>query len=261
MCRIAVFSMGILKNEYNYILNLLEWLEERQGGDGNGLSWWNNKKQCLCRMFGEKIEVESILKKLIELNLKNEIMIMFHTRLASAGYVSDENCQPLRIDKTSSLCHNGTWGGYHPFKTYFYMTGKYSLKEYIGKSDTSVLVDIIKERGEDFLNSLLSGVILLQKENEITLYKHNGSFEYIDHSGEIVYASAFDYKESGIMEFSDASIISLGRKDFVVKSGKPPAKKSRALGSDFWRGSGGKYIGSHGTFTPVSPAWGGGQSI
>ena len=111
MCRLAMMNNeGISYIERHYGLeNLFDYLEMQLGGHGNGVciiyndgSYYINKGVNL----NNKAIVDTIMDEISDIK-----WVIYHTRLASVGNVSDSNCHPFE-DKGRVIAMNGTERNY-----------------------------------------------------------------------------------------------------------------------------------------------------
>ena len=95
MCRLAMMdNKGIRYIEENYGLeNLFNYLERQLGGHGNGVCFIYNDGSYFIRK-GVNLTNEEIAEEVL-LKIKHLKWIIYHTRLASVGSISDENCHPF----------------------------------------------------------------------------------------------------------------------------------------------------------------------
>lgn len=111
MCRLAMLNnAGISYIEREYGLeNLFDYLEMQLGGHGNGVcviyndgSYYINKGTELTN----KAIVDSIMAEISDIK-----WVIYHTRLASVGSISDSNCHPFE-DDGRVIAMNGTERNY-----------------------------------------------------------------------------------------------------------------------------------------------------
>lgn len=107
MCRLALMNNeGIKHIEENYGLeNLFNHLEKQLGGHGNGICFIYKDGSYFIRK-GVHLTNEEIAEEVL-MKLKHIKWIIYHTRLASIGSISDKNCHPFN-NNGRILAMNGT---------------------------------------------------------------------------------------------------------------------------------------------------------
>lgn len=105
MCRLVLMNKcGEKEIEKNYGLsNFLKFLEEQMGGHGNGYALMR-KGRITELNKGVKLSVKEISRVIRKSDYD---WCIFHTRLASVGEKSDNNCHPFRRN-TEVMAMNGT---------------------------------------------------------------------------------------------------------------------------------------------------------
>lgn len=111
MCRLAMMNNeGIKYIESWYGLeNLFNYLERQLGGHGNGVCFIYNDGSYYVHKgvnLSNKEIAEEVLMKINYIK-----WIIYHTRLASVGSISDENCHPFE-NKGRVMAMNGTERNY-----------------------------------------------------------------------------------------------------------------------------------------------------
>lgn len=111
MCRLAMMNnAGIRHIEENYGLdNLFNYLEEQLGGHGNGICFIYNNGSYFIRK-GVKLSNEEIAEEVL-MKINHLKWIIYHTRLASIGSISDKNCHPFN-NEGRVMAMNGTERNY-----------------------------------------------------------------------------------------------------------------------------------------------------
>lgn len=204
MCRIAVLPAGYKGKK---IVSLLNHLEKEKGGDGNGFSWVDN---------ANKYQIVKGLK--VKNNFINKIqpnseMVLYHTRLVSAGEKDDANCHPFYTsdgDKPFTMCHNGTWTTHSEYKKILLMLSKISVIDYKDWSDTRLMAWLIENQGIDRLNLPSSGVWVQYFGDHAVVHVKSGDFCAYKIGKKWIYASEFpedDYKE--VWEFQSDSVVKI----------------------------------------------------
>ena len=105
MCRVLLMNkQGEKEIEKVYGLDkYLKYLEKQLGGHGNGFALMKNKKIIKLEK-GVNLDVRDIANVFRKTNYD---WAVFHTRLASVGTISDNNCHPF-IRKNTVIAMNGT---------------------------------------------------------------------------------------------------------------------------------------------------------
>ena len=111
MCRLAMMNnKGIRYIEENYGLeNLFDYLERQLGGHGNGICFIYNDGSYFIRKGVELTNAE--IAEEVLMKIKHIKWIIYHTRLASVGSISDRNCHPFN-NNGRVLAMNGTERNY-----------------------------------------------------------------------------------------------------------------------------------------------------
>lgn len=107
MCRLALMNnAGIRYIEEHYGLeNLFNHLERQLGGHGNGICFIYKDGSYFIRK-GVELTNEEIAEEVL-MKLKHIKWIIYHTRLASIGKISDKNCHPFS-NNGRVMAMNGT---------------------------------------------------------------------------------------------------------------------------------------------------------
>ena len=111
MCRLALMNnKGIRYVEREYGLeNLFDYLERQLGGHGNGICFIYNDGNYYVKK-GVNLTNAEIAKDVMS-EIKNIKWIIYHTRLASVGNISNRNCHPF-VDNGRVMAMNGTERNY-----------------------------------------------------------------------------------------------------------------------------------------------------
>lgn len=194
MCRLAMMNnAGIKHIEEEYGLeNLFNYLEKRLGGHGNGIcfiykdgSYEINKGVNLTN----KEIVEEIIAK-----MKRIKWIIYHTRLASIGRISDRNCHPFE-DNGRVMAMNGTERKYTIVDKYLTDTENILLStENItnGTKDyNSVFLGY--ENGKVFANKNFGSLKYIACRNHGKIFASDFPAEYYD--TDVVYEAPECYRE------------------------------------------------------------------
>ena len=107
MCRLALLNNeGIMYIEENYGLErFFDHLEAQLGGHGNGVGFIYNDGSYFVRK-GVNLTNEDIAEEVLR-KIKHIKWIIYHTRLASVGSISNKNCHPF-VDNGRIMAMNGT---------------------------------------------------------------------------------------------------------------------------------------------------------
>lgn len=178
MCRLAMMNNeGIRYIEREYGLEaLFDYLEKQLGGHGNGVCLIYNDGSYQINK-GVRLANEDIVNDIFY-NIDSIKWIIYHTRLASVGNISNGNCHPFE-DDGRVMAMNGTERNY----------------------------DVIDEHLTDTENILLStdnitdgtmeykSVFLGYENGKVFANKNCGSLKYIScENGGKIFASTFPYE-------------------------------------------------------------------
>ena len=190
MCRLALLNKeGINYIESNYgLTEFFNYLEASQGGDGNGYCIiYDNGKASIKK--GIALTNEEITADILK-DYQHIKWVLYHTRLASMGNISNKNCHPFRCGN-NILMMNGTEGGIRAF-----------IKD--NKTDTETILNICIQLGVDIAKATknLNSVFVGYSNGKVFAHRNNGSLEYLHHNSKtIIFASEFlpeQYKEDNI---------------------------------------------------------------
>ncbi len=182
MCRIFVSPSNTLTFKKSDLWGFFLRLEKVGGRDGNGVYNFTTKE------LWKKCDKMPIVANI-------DGGIMFHTRMATNGYVRDYNCQPFDTERYV-LVHNGVFSD---IENYARLLGfNFSEKKY---SDSWMMSFVVEKVGIwDFYNAIKDeyfGVIVIydKKVDKIYLLKGSGGFTYAKFEGGThIYASSLlDY--------------------------------------------------------------------
>lgn len=175
MCRLAMMNNeGIKYVEANYGLeNLFNYLERQLGGHGNGICYIYNDGSFFIRK-GVELTNEEIAEEVM-MKLRNLKWIIYHTRRASVGNITDRNCHPFK-NNGRVLAMNGTERNYTVTNS--------SLTD----TENILLSTDNLTKGTRNYRSVFIGY----ENGKVFANKNNGSLEYIpcDNGGKI-FASTF----------------------------------------------------------------------
>lgn len=187
MCRLAMMNnVGIRYVEKKYGLeNLFNYLERQLGGHGNGICFiYNDGTYHIDK--GVNLTNNEIVRNIL-LDIDNIKWIIYHTRLASVGNISDMNCHPFE-DRGKVLAMNGTE------RNYVVMNGNLTDTENILLSSNTILNDTKKYHS----------VFLGYENGRVFANKNYGSLEYMNcENGGRIFASTFPieyYKNDVVYE-------------------------------------------------------------
>lgn len=175
MCRLALMNnAGIKYIEKEYGLeNLFNYLERQLGGHGNGICFIYNDGSYFIRK-GVNLTNEEITEEVLR-KLKHIKWIIYHTRLASVGNISDRNCHPFN-NNGRVLAMNGTE------RNYIVVNNKLTDTENI-----LITTDNLTKDTREY-----HSVFLGYENGKVFANKNYGSLEYIPcENGGRVFASTF----------------------------------------------------------------------
>lgn len=175
MCRLAMMdNKGIRYVEKKYGLeNLFDYLEMQLGGHGNGICFIYKDGSYFIRK-GVNLSNEDIAEEVL-MKIKHLKWIIYHTRLASVGNISDRNCHPFN-NNGRVLAMNGTE------RNYTVINKKLTDTENILLSTENITEDT---RGRH-------SVFLGYENGKVFANKNDGSLEYMTcENGGKVFASTF----------------------------------------------------------------------
>lgn len=167
-----------------FITDVMERLEEKRGGDGNGIWYcsadgWRVEK-------GNKMEVEEAAA----LADTSRGAALFHTRKVSKGAKLSEYCHPFIVrwhdskgeERTGALVHNGTWDEYETYIPALLWNRQVSPMMAWDMSDTAVAAEWVRHLGPEFLLSL-------PDDSGCWVYSETGTNQAVMHAyGNIVQA-------------------------------------------------------------------------
>ena len=192
MCRLALFDRnGIDHIESTVgINNLFDHLELSLGGHGNGYFMLFNDGKIRVKK-GVKVTNEEITEDILK-NYNNIKWVMYHTRLASLGTISNDNCHPFIGKNKDVLMMNGT---------------EYNVKNFIkdNKTDTETILEMCNmlkidiAQGTKNFNSVFLGYSYRNKK--VFANRNNGRLEFLKRDGCFIFASEFlpeQYKNNNI---------------------------------------------------------------
>lgn len=175
MCRLAMMNnKGIRYIEENYGLeNLFDYLERQLGGHGNGICFIYNDGSYFIRK-GVHLTNEEIAEEVL-MKIKHIKWIIYHTRLASVGSISDRNCHPFN-NNGRVLAMNGTERNY-----------AIANKSLTDTENILITTKNITKGTRDY-----HSVFLGYENGKVFANKNYGSLEYIPcENGGRVFASTF----------------------------------------------------------------------
>lgn len=191
MCRLALLNRPGIDHIENAVglKNLFNHLELSLGGHGNGYCMVFNNGTTRIKK-GTQLTNKDIVADIFK-NHDNIKWVIYHTRLASAGSINNNNCHPFK-DHNNILAMNGT---------------EYEVKRLI-KNDTTDTETILKmcnkfgvgiKEGTKKFNSVFLGYDSDNKQ--IFANRNNGNLEYLCHEDTIIFSSEFlpeQYKNNNI---------------------------------------------------------------
>lgn len=175
MCRLAMMdNKGIryIQREYG-LENLFNHLERQLGGHGNGICFIYNDGSYYIHK-GVELTNEEITEEILS-KIRNLKWIIYHTRLASVGAISNRNCHPFE-NNGRVMAMNGTE------RNYTVINNKLTDTENILLSSTNILEDTKK----------YNSVFLGYENGKVFANRNFGSLQFIPcKNGGKVFASSF----------------------------------------------------------------------
>jgi hypothetical protein len=192
-----MFSKITKENEI-WTRDMYRFLEKSMGGHGNGVAYIHRNKQMAIEK-GMEFTCQNCINEVVNNSVGG--ISLFHTRRASSGSVSSENCQPFFINPNKVLVHNGTWSSCRDWRKILLVSknkeGKsyINIKEYLTFTDTKTIarmIDVLDD--ETFLAVVDSGIFVIYDSisNKARIYNYGGRFEITQKKGLYYYASEFD---------------------------------------------------------------------
>lgn len=187
MCRLAMMNnAGIRHIEEEYGLeNLFNYLEKQLGGHGNGICFIYNDGSYYINK-GVELTNKEIAEEVL-MKIKYLKWIIYHTRLASVGNISDRNCHPFE-NNGRVMAMNGTE------RVYTVINHTLTDTENILLSTNN-----ITDETRDY-----HSVFLGYENGKVFANKNFGSLEYIPcENGGKIFASTFPveyYKKDTVYE-------------------------------------------------------------
>lgn len=228
MCRI-MFSKITKENEV-WTRDMYRFLEKSMGGHGNGVAYICKNKQMTIEK-GREFTCQNCINEVV--NNSVDQIGLFHTRRASSGAVSSENCQPFFIDSNRVLVHNGTWSSCGDWRKILLVSKNkkgesyINIKEYLTYTDTKTIAKMISVLDDEtFLAVVDSGVFVIYNKisNKVTIYNYGGRFEIAQKKGLYYYASEFDQTYKKHWKLDVNSIIEADVDGFNVLHGSVTKK-------------------------------------
>lgn len=180
MCRLALINNNGLKyiNEKYDLLEFFNYLQSTCGGHGNGICIVNNDNSFYIKK-GLRLTNEKIIK-IIDNNIDKLKWVIYHTRRASIGKISNTNCHPFKL-KDTVLCMNGT--------EYWALNALNILNCDI--TDTELILKLSNKNLYATTKRCSSVFIGLEKE-KVFANRNNGPLEYLDtNTGGKIFSSDF----------------------------------------------------------------------
>ena len=184
MCRLFMADKKFIMNEgMNKVLSFLDHLERECGGDGNGYALIKNGK-CIELNKAVTLDNQDIVLRIFEEGVDYD-WIIYHTRVASAGSIKNENCHPYGT-KNFVLAMNGTVSSFS------------DLAEDYDTTDTEMIYRFVKSANLDvkILRHLSAKFIGLQngKVYATNPDSYYGGLEFIQDENGTCIASSFPSK-------------------------------------------------------------------
>lgn len=241
MCRLLECNKAYLeKTNKEELLAFLDVLEKSCGGHGNGIAFIDNGKVTF-----EFKSVTLTNKEIVDI-LYNKMTplpewFLYHTRVASAGSIKDENCHPyVNEDGTFALMMNGT------DRTFG------ALGEERDITDTQVIYEIFE--GLNYpIRSLTnySPRFMGVKDGRVFATNPSGSYQslkFIEKDGAICIASEFPDGYEGVKTMLGGFAWFEGDK-FKEEIPKPKSFYSNIYDTDWWRKAYGQEVVQYSTYT------------
>lgn len=161
MCRMLLSSKrGIIEYDKKYsVLKLLDHLVKELGGDGNGIVLIKDK---IIKFYKRGVSLSILDCYNYMINMEYNYII-FHTRLASIGSISDKNCHPF-VYKNSCLAMNGT---IHEFKFQDDKTDTEMLFEIVKKKPMNDVIKKLKEFDSSFIGCVNGNPFAIRNINSL----------------------------------------------------------------------------------------------
>ncbi len=107
MCRLALMNANVLQLlGQQELADLFASLERAQGGHGNGCAaLWQEATRVAVRK-GITLTAAKAAHHLVTFGQADANWLLYHTRMASSGYKTTQNCHPFQAGKLT-LAHNG----------------------------------------------------------------------------------------------------------------------------------------------------------
>lgn len=181
MCRLSLMNnIGIKHIEEHYgLVNFFDYLEKSLGGHGNGYCMVHNNGKRIIKK-GVTLSNEEIVID-IKKNIDNIQWLMYHTRLASMGNISNQNCHPFKDSKGNVLMMNGTEHGVKNFIT-------------DNTTDTEAILNICYDLNISLINATkkMTSVFIGCEGKKVFVNKNNGALKFLtNENNEIIFASDF----------------------------------------------------------------------
>lgn len=168
MCRLALINnSGIRYIEENYsLLNLFNYLQATLGGHGNGICIIDNDNKFYIEK-GVNLTNKTIIN-IIKDNIDNLKWVIYHTRLASVGKISDANCHPFKL-RNKVLCMNGTefWAAQ-------------AIKTLNCSITDTELILRLSDKNLYTCTQKCNSVFIGMDKNKIFANRNNGDLKYLD---------------------------------------------------------------------------------
>jgi hypothetical protein len=208
------------------------WLENRAGGHGNGVGWFDPDTKEPHIVKSKQLTADDAAE--LGQTVQTQKGFIFHTRLASMGSRTDDNCHPFEYGQRIT-CHNGTWGKARELKWQILLSGGMPATRLLDCTDSEIMAFLIGKYGLSASQMISSGTILTLEKNKAHVTV-NGDFEAVRFGKSWVYASAFPGDISRHadqwVKFRQGSVVDLHKTTFRVLKGSitdrrassPPAR-------------------------------------
>lgn len=222
MCRQAYFPKKTNMKD-PLVAELLEYLDDAQGGHGCGLGRWAGETAEITKGF--KVTPAQLAKVAAE--AEGDHGWLFHARLASSGPQIDYFNQPFHMGPYL-MTHNGHWSDWKQAYWALAITKTISIRENF--NDSRTIAALIKHLGPLVTWDLTSGVVVSWKKGETARVDViSGDWAYSSLPlpiGGYVYASSFpDDWPVTVMEFKSGSAVIMEPKGPKLISGDAPTRR------------------------------------
>lgn len=187
MCRLLYATSN--KLESSFMVDLFKELDKSAGGDGLGIGGLVNEKPFIHKSI--TVKIEELVEEIKRTSWDNGFF--FHTRRASVGKISDENCHPF-THKNAITVHNGHIDGAGVLKLMMlenierYSPDGWTEESIYDSTDSNILSYFIAKRGFNIVPAMQCGTVMTMYPKKVHIY--NGwSLEAIAWGNIAIFAS------------------------------------------------------------------------